>query len=128
MQFLAVAIALTFLLSGCQFLRRSAIKMSEEDLKNTEVARTIAKNCLKTWALKSGLIRKALGTSIDKLPKEAVDAMDELDVLTEKKDGEFTDKELGGVLGLKIIFSGSLIKKALKQFAPDVFKLIPVFL
>lgn len=121
-----VVIALMLLLSGCGFLRKAAIKVSQEDLENAATARLVAKNCLETWDMKSGFIRKALGTSIKKLPQEAVDALKELDTLAAKKDDELTDKEVGEFLALKIVFSGSLVKKALKKFAPEIFKLIPV--
>ena len=127
-KFMALGLVLCLLLgSGCAFFRRSALRLSEEDLKNAEVSRTIAKNCLKTWPLNSGFIRKALGSSIDKLPKEAVTAMDELDTLAAKKE-ELTDKEAGEVLGLKVIFAGSLVREAVKQYAPDILDLLPAVL
>lgn len=111
-------------LSGCGFLRRSALKISEEDLKNAEVARVIAKNCLSTWGINSGFIRAALGDSLDKLPLSAIKAMAALDGLVEKQN-ELTDFEVGYTLGFKITVYSGIVKKALKEFAPGILKLLP---
>ena len=124
----ALALVGILTLSGCSFIRRAAITMSKEDLKNAATARIIATNCMKTWGISSGFVRKALGVSIAKLPKEAVDAMDALDALQKKGDDyEYTDIEVGNILGYKAIICSSIVKRILKDYAPDVFNLIPAF-
>ena len=120
--FLLIVLMIGF--SGCSFIRRSALKVSKEDLKNAEVAREIAKNCLSTWPINSSFIKGAMGSSLDKLPLDAIKAMTELDVMADI-EGELTDSQVGYTLGLKVRFYTGLIKEALKQYAPNVLKLLP---
>ncbi len=113
--------------SACSTLRGVAVRYTQEDLQNVEVARQVAQDLLKTWPMKSGIIRGALGSNINKLPVEAVQAMDELDALAEKC-GECTDNEYGYSLGLKIRMLGELVQEAIELYAPDVLDLVGVIL
>jgi len=124
-KFIALGLVFCLLLtSGCGFFRRSIIKLSEEDLKNAIVARTVAKNCLSTWSINSNFVRKALGSSIGQLPADAVTAMEEMDKLVPNKD-KLTDPEVGQVLGYKALFLSKTVKYAIKQIAPQILKLLP---
>lgn len=115
------------LFSGCAFLRGSAIKLSEEDMRNAEAVREIAKNLMSTWLLNSGFIRGALGSRFDTLPFEAVKAITELDAFA-RSDQELNDYGLGYSLGLRVLLLSETVKLALKQFAPEVLKLLPAAL
>ena len=124
-KFIALGLVLLLLLtSGCGFFRRSIIKLSEEDLKNAEVARTVAKNCISTWSINSNFIRSALGSSVGMLPADAVKAMEEMDKLVPNKDN-LTDPEVGQVLGYKALFLSKVVQYSVKQIAPSVLKLLP---
>lgn len=116
-----------FLFSGCAFLRGSAIKLSEEDMRNAEVAREIARNLMSTWLLNSGFIKGALGSKFDALPYEAVKAINELDVFARSGE-ELSDYGLGYTLGLRVRLLSETVKLALEQFAPEVLKLLPAAL
>ncbi|MFX0198377.1 MAG: hypothetical protein ACFFCW_19840 [Candidatus Hodarchaeota archaeon] len=76
---------LLLMASGCASLRSSMGKLGELDLANAEVTRQLATDWLTTWRLNSGFIRGALGSAgLEKLPYEAVKAMDELDEMSLK--------------------------------------------
>lgn len=117
-------VLLLLLTSGCGLIRKNIIKLSEEDLKNAEVARTVAKNCISTWAINSNFIRSALGSSVGMLPADAVKAMEEMDKLVPNKDN-LTDPEVGQVLGYKALFLSKVVQYSVKQIAPSVLKLLP---
>lgn len=112
------------LFSGCGLIRKNIIKLSEEDLKNAIVARTVAKNCISTWSINSNFIRCALGSSVGMLPVDAVKAMENLDILA-LKDEPLTDPEVGQVLGYKALFLSKVVQYAVKQIAPGILKLLP---
>lgn len=117
---------LVILLISCTSLQKSAIKVSEIDLKNAEASRTVAKNFLLTWKLNSGFIRGTLGDRLNQFPHEAVKAMDELDKLAEQE--EWNDFDLGYSLGARVRLLSEVVVKALKQYFPKVLKYITLTL
>ena len=108
---------------GCSTIRRGIVGLGQWDVKNAEATKQMAKDFLSTWPLNSGFIRASLGENIDKLPHQAVKAMDELDVLAGKTG--WSDFELGSSLGLRIRMLGSLIVATLQQYFPNVLKDVP---
>jgi len=115
-----------FLLSGCSSIRRGMVNLGQWDVKNAEASRKLAKDFLSTWPLNSGFIRASLGDGIEKLPHQAVKAMDELDVLAKKTD--WNDFELGASLGLRVRMLGSLVVGTLQQYFPNVLKDVPALI
>jgi len=109
--------------SGCSYIRKGMVGLGQWDVKNAEATKKMAKDFLSTWPLNSGFIRASLGEGIDKLPHQAVKAMDELDGLSKKTD--WTDFELGASLGLRVRMLGSLVVATLQQYFPNVLKDIP---
>jgi hypothetical protein len=119
-----IILILAFGLIGCGTIRGSLISISEEDLKNAETTRVVAQNLLKTWKINSGFIRGSLGDRINQLPKGVVLAMEELDALADKTT--WTDFELGYSVGVRVRLLGELVAQALKLYAPEVLKYIPL--
>jgi uncharacterized protein YceK len=115
-------LVLVLVLVGCTSLQKSAIKVSEIDLKNAEASREVAKNLLSTWKLNSGFIRGSLGDAINQFPHEAVKAMDELDKLSEKT--EWNDFDLGYSLGARVRLAGEIIVQAIKHYFPKLLEYI----
>ena len=113
---------LVLVLMGCTSLQKSAIKVSEIDLKNAEVSREMAKNFLSTWKLNSGFIRGTLGDRLNQFPHEAVKAMDELDKLAEKT--ELTDFDLGYSLGARVRLLGEMVVQAIQHYFPKLLEYI----
>jgi len=126
---LLVGIVLVFL-SGCAQLRETTINISEEDIKNVEMAREVAGNYLKTWQLQSGFIRGSLGDRVNELPANVVSAMDELDQLAEQYQAgdpnDFTDYNLGLSLGLRVRMLSSIVAEALKFYMPEALDFVPL--
>ena len=121
MKIFIILISIIFLL-GCTSLQKSAIKVSEIDLKNADASREVAKNLLSTWKLNSGFIRGSLGDAINQFPHEAVKAMDELDKLSEKT--EWNDFDLGYSLGARVRLAGEIIVQAIKHYFPKLLEYI----
>ena len=112
-------------LAGCAVTRGDLVKITEEDLLSAETSRTAAKNLLLTWSVNSGFVRGALGLErMSALPVGVVKAMDELDVLAAKTT--WTDFELGYSLGLRVRLLSEIVAQALKLYAPEVLKYIPM--
>jgi hypothetical protein len=110
---------------GCTGMRGDIIKITEEDKLNAETSRAAAKNLLATWAVNSGFVRGSLGPDrMNALPLGVVKAMDELDVLANKTS--WTDFELGYSLGLRIRLLSEIVAQALKLYAPEVLKYLPM--
>ncbi len=122
LKLIVMILALTFVTS-CATVRQGFLEVSQEEVKNVETAREVAKNYLEIWPMQSGLIRGALGTSISEMPAVAIVAMDQLDRLASKKD-EYTDLELGYSLGLRVRMMNQIVIQALRIFAPDVLTLL----
>lgn len=116
-----ILVLIPFLLS-CTSLQKSAIKVSEIDLKNAETSREVAKNLLSTWKLNSGFIRGSLGDGINQFPHEAIQAMDKLDELSEKTDPN--DLDLGYSLGARVRLAGELVVQAIKHYFPKLLEYI----
>lgn len=116
------------LICGCTMMRETAIDISEEELLNAEMAREVASNYLSMWSIQSGFIRGALGSRIDELPAQAVNAMDELDQLAIADPNSYTDYDLGLSLGLRARLLGSVVQEALRMYAPDILDLLPILL
>ena len=112
-------------LAGCAVTRGDIIKITEEDKLNAETSRSAAKNLLSTWAVNSGFVRGSLGLErMSALPVGVVKAMDELDVLASKTT--WTDFELGYSLGLRVRLLSEIVAQALKLYAPEVLKYLPL--
>lgn len=109
---------------GCSAIGKSLVSLSETDLANAGTTRTVAKNLLSTWKLNSGFIRGSLGDRINQFPIGVVKAMDELDALSEKT--EWSDFDLGYSLGVRIRLLGELVIQALKLYAPEILKYLPL--
>jgi len=124
--YLFLIIILIIPLASCSYFRKSILDVSNEDLKNAETARTVAKNFLSTWSLNSGVIRGALGTSINQLPAESVDAMNSLDELATNTN--LTDSDLGMAMGLVVRIYSRVVLEVIKQYAPNVLQYLPAIL
>ncbi len=121
MKWILILFLVVFMVS-CTSLQKSAIKVSEIDLKNAEATRISAKNLLSTWKLNSGFIRGSLGDAINQFPHEAVKAMDDLDKLADKTD--INDFDLGYSLGARIRLAGEIIVQAIKHYFPKLLEYI----
>jgi len=115
-------------LCGCAVLRKSAVDISKEEVKNTDTAREVATNYLLIWPMQSGFIKGALGPRLDELPTQVVEAISELDELSAKDPNEIDDYDRGLSLGLRVRLLGAVVREALKQYAPDVLELLPLIL
>jgi hypothetical protein len=114
-----------FLAVGCGATRKDLIKIANEDVTNAETSKEVAGKFLKTWSINSGFVRGALGPDrMNALPVGVVNAMDELDVLAAKTN--WTDFELGYSLGLRVRLLSEIVAQALKLYAPEVLKYIPM--
>ncbi len=119
--------AIALIVSGCAGMQKMTLDISKQDLKNAETSRQVSKNFLSTWPLNSGYIRGALGPNIIQLPLSTVSALNDLDKLATKyAEGEITDMDLGGALGIYTRLLSSVVQAALKTYAPDVLKYIPM--
>ena len=112
-----------FFIVSCGSIRKTGIKISEEELKNVEAARIVATNYLEVWPMQSGFIRGALGPRLSMLPQNAIEAMDELDKLAEI-EGTLDDQDLGKSLGLRVQLLSDIVLEAIRIYAPDVFAVI----
>lgn len=118
---LALAAILSF---GCASMGKGIIDIANEDAANAEISKEVANKFLKTWSINSGFVRGSLGDRINQLPVGVVKAMDELDALAAKTS--WTDFELGYSLGLRIRLLSEIVAQALKLYAPEVLKYIPM--
>jgi hypothetical protein len=118
--------AICFLfVTGCGAIRKDLIQITEQDKLNAVASRTAAQNMLSTWLINSGFIRGSLGPDrMNALPVGVVKALDELDALAGKK--EWTDFELGYSMGLRVRLLSEIVAQALKLYAPEVMKYIPM--
>jgi len=117
-QIVTIMLVTVFLCSGCVMTRQCAIDISKENIKNAETIKEVSSNCLSVWEIQSGFIKGALGNRINELPKEAIEAIDELDRLAALP--ELSDYELGYFLGLKVRMLNSVIETAIKKYAPEL--------
>ena len=106
------------LIAGCSTARQGVIDISTENVKNAETMREVSLDCLSVWPIQSGFIKGALGSRINELPNEAIEAIEELDRLAELPNQ--SDYELGYFLGLKMLLWGSTIQIALEKYAPSI--------
>jgi len=112
-------------LIGCVGMRKDIISIVNEDVANAEMSKEAAAKLLKTWPVNSGFVRGALGPGrMGELPKGVVDAMDELDRLAKKTS--WTDFELGESIGLRVRLLTEVVAQALKLYAPEILKYIPM--
>lgn len=109
---------------GCGSVQKGIVSLSEQDIKNAETSRVVAKNLLSTWKLNSGFIRGALGDRLNQLPVGVVKALDELDLLADKMGPN--DFDLGYSLGLRVRLLSELVANALKLYAPEVLQYLPL--
>lgn len=119
-------IILTVLLlsAGCSTARQAAIDISVEKAENIKTLREISERCKTDWLVISGFIKGALGSRMNELPNEAIEAIEELDRLAEQE--LLSDYELGIFLGLKVRLLNSVVQVALEKYAPDVVDLLPL--
>lgn len=117
-------IMILFLLSGCAEMRKSIIQITEEDKLNAETSKVAAMNMLSTWLINSGFVRGSLGDRLNQLPVGVIKAMDELDALAVKT--QWTDFELGYAIGLRVRLLTEIVAQAIKLYAPEVLKYIPM--
>jgi hypothetical protein len=87
-----VALA-ALLLASCSSIRSGAIRISEEDYNNWAAVVEVGQAFYLSWPAKSGYIRCALGPDLDRLPHEAIKAMDAMDKLAARSDKELTDSD-----------------------------------
>lgn len=122
---LLVLTLVTVLCFGCAGMRGDIVKITEEDKLNAETSRIAAKNLLITWSVNSGFVRGSLGPErMNALPMGVVKAMDELDVMANKTT--WTDFELGYSLGLRVRLLSEIVAQALKLYAPEVLRYLPL--
>lgn len=120
---------LLFMLCSCSSVAVKAFDRYE-DVKtaNIETAKQATQKMLDSWLFYSGVIHGALGTFEKHMPQQTVEAMKELDLLAIKNaDIGLSDQELGRALGVRIQVLGGTIKEAINQYAPNVFRYLPVF-
>ena len=124
------SIMICIMLCGCQTVRKTAITISGEEVKNLYAVRQVAKDYLLIWPMQSGFIKGALGPRMDEMPAQAITAIEELDILAGQYNStdpnEFGDYDLGLSLGLRVRLLGAVVQEALKMYAPDVLDLIPL--
>ena len=120
-KFLLLVIIFAFVaLMGCTSIRQFSIQASEEDLKNAETTRIVAKNLLSTWNINYGMI---MGLVDDKIPKIYLDYMKELKDYADRKD-TLTDYELSYTLGRRVRLLSEGVIKAIKTYVPDALKFL----
>lgn len=124
----SLALALLFgPLAGCSWIRGSAIKLSESDIKNVKAGKKIAGNFLKTWPAYSQLIRGYFGEDfVDEVPPKAVKAMNELDGYSDKylAGEELTTGDAYYTLGRRLRVCVEIIDDLVKDHA-DLLEYIP---
>lgn len=116
-------IILSVSLAGCSAIEKN----SEDSVKDTKAGRRIARNFAVSWPMKSGVIRGAMGPSLDELPAHAIDAMDELDIICAEINADpnnIDDEKLGLSLGLRFRFCTSIVMKVLEKYAPNLVPLL----
>lgn len=126
-----LCVLMVCLSTGCAPLRGIAVNISEEEIKNTETAREVARNYLSIWPLQSGFVRGALGPRLDELPVQVIDAMDELDLLAKQYSedpNDYLDHDLGLSLGLRVRLLSSIVAEALRFYMPDALEFVPFLL
>jgi len=126
---MVIILIMVFALSGCTMkaFRIKTVELSESDMENAETTRTVAKNLLTSWPTWSGLVSCGLGTSLKKLPIEALEAWIKLDEMAAqyKDDPEsLTDAQLGCSLGLRIFIFSRIVQEAIEQIAPEILSAI----
>jgi len=108
-------------------LRVKTIELSESDMENAATVRTIAKNLLTSWPTWSGLIHCGLGTSMKKLPIEAIEAWMKLDVMAanyKENPESLSDGQLGCSIGLRILILSRTVQEAIEQIAPELLSAV----
>lgn len=123
-QITTIVLMLAIFISGCSGLRSTALELSVENIENAEAVREISSNCISVWPVQSGFIKGVLGDRINELPKETIEAIQELDRLAEQT--ERTDHELGIFLGTKIRILKFIIQAAIERYVPDVVEILPI--
>ena len=120
------AFAALLLVSGasCSSIRSGAIRISEEDFNNWACVVEMGQNFYLSWPAKSQFIRCSLGSDIDKLPLEAIKAMDRLDELWQKPSAQLSDGDFTCAAALHGRLFGVVVMRALEVYAPDVFRVM----
>jgi uncharacterized protein YceK len=135
---LILIIVMIFSLSGCATLTKLTKEASKADKKSVTALKKMSKQFLKTWPFYSGMLKGALGNDIDKLPAEAISALEELDQLAGivVDDGLISiqpivdpnDYDLGRNLGLRIRVLYPVVTEAIKKVSPDLMDFLPAIL
>ncbi len=122
---LLILVLISILSFGCAGMRGDIVKIVDEDAANAVISREVAKKLLSSWLINSGFVRGSLGPGrMAELPKGVVDSMDELDKLA--KQTIWTDFELGTSLGLRVRLLSEIVAQALKLYAPEVLRYLPL--
>lgn len=102
----------------------------KQDRYTVDQLRTMAKSLLDSWPMYHGLVVGAFGQRLnEELPMRAVEAMMMLtEISNQHRAGELDDYQLGFSLGLRVQVAFSVVQEAIKQYAPNVFDLLPVIL
>ena len=123
---LLISVILVF--SGCSALREAATDISGEEVLNLGATRKVAIDYVTIWPMQSGFIKGVLGTRMDEMPAQDVEAIEELDQIAELINGmdpnDVKDHDLGKSLGLRLRLLGSVVKEALKRYAPSAVEYI----
>ena len=118
-------IVLLVLVGGCSILRQAGEDYCDESKLNTNSIRSTSRCILDAWPTRHGLIVGTLGPRIEELPKECIDAMDELDTLSAVDPNNLTDYQLGKTLGLNVRLLMKTVEEILKKYAPEVLRYMP---
>ena len=108
---------------GCAWSRDSAMWISQEDVANTSTVEKIGGNIIVSWAVKSGVLRKYMGPSLDDASKvEVKKAITELDTLAELE--EPTPGQKGEAVGYSLRLYRMLGKDVFGGLLPKIMSLI----
>ena len=104
------------------------VRYEERKIESIEEARTATKLMLDGWLFRSGVIHGVIEPIKHELPQQTIEAMKDLDILAKKyhDEGGLSDQDLGLALGLRIQMLSGTVKAIIEQYAPEVFKYLPV--
>lgn len=120
-----ISIVMLLFLSSCSFFRKAGEDYCVESKLNTEAIQSTSRCILKAWPTRYGVIMATLGPRVEELPKQAIDAMEELNTFAMTDPNELTDYQLGTTLGLRIRLLITTIEEILKEYAPEALRYLP---
>jgi hypothetical protein len=139
MRYLLIIVLAASLLSGCAYGRKWSLNLAESDTKNAEAVRDVSREIMNGWPTWSGMLAGILGDRIKDFPVRAVEAWNQLDMITCCNDSskypssfcpkciEFTldDYTLGYYGGTRIRMLAETVIEAFKTCAPDLVGQLP---